>query len=175
MAILGNDSDHASSLGDAAGRKASTKFTLATAQVLQELHAWVDPNGSNNYVIHIYTDSAGEPAARVAYTSSINANTVVPVEISQSGFTESLPAGDYWLGLTIQSATNVVRAGTGSTNRRIISSGSAFPVPADPWGTPTASSSTANPIAVWAVVSSPAVAASSTGLLLPQSVGMGLF
>lgn len=158
MAILGYDADHSGAAGAGAGRKVSSRFTLATNQALNELHAWVNGGAGNNFVIHIYTSTAGEPDALVAYTSPLAA--VGTVEVSQSGFSNLLVAGDYWIGITMQTATGgywVDGVGAPAIPFRRILSGSAYPTPASPWGTPTTSSTT-NPIAVWAVVSTPAAA-----------------
>lgn len=158
MAILGNDSDHSSNIAGATNRKIAWRFTLASAGVLNELHAWVDPRTLGaSFLIHIHADSAGAPGTRLAYTSTfaLAANSGEQ-EISQSGFAVSLAAADYWLGITISSSNGQGRVAASGSTGRAIQDGGTFSPPPDPFGTPTSTSATANPGAVWAVVGAPA-------------------
>jgi PKD repeat protein len=155
MAILGNNVQGGGTFSAAAGRKASTKFTLASAQTLQELHAWVYPGsaggGGNTYTIHIYADSSGSPGARVAYTSSIvQAGGPAVVEISQSGFSTALAAGDYWLGVSFTNAQGDVREDASTGTLKAILGGTTVSPPSDPYGTTDFGPSTGL-LSVWAV------------------------
>lgn len=151
MAILGYSTKGTSTnSGVSTGRCYMSKFTLASAQTLQELHGWFSAGAGSTVRIVIYADSSGLPGARVAYTASL-ALTGVDANLSETGFSVSLPAGDYWIGFYV-----ISQAGggwcwcedTGGTHQGI-PSGVANPPP-DPFGTPTTSGTRKH--SCWAVV-----------------------
>lgn len=152
MAILGNNVKGSSTnSGLNTGRMYASKFTLASAATLNELHGWFGNGGSASTVqIVIYADSAGSPGARVAYTS-LYTLTGSDIEIAQTGFSVALAAGDYWIGFRCESPAgsgNCWTTDTGGTHKGI-TGGTPSPPP-DPFGT-TNTSGTRNH-SVWAVV-----------------------
>jgi hypothetical protein len=153
MAILGNNSmtNTGGGFSGAVGRKVASKFTLATAQTLQELHAFFyTGTGSHVIVLHIYADSSGSPGALVANSSQITVPDIGDfADVSQTGFSVPLAAGDYWLGMTFSSAKGNIAGDLGGTHRAILSGATVFP-PSNPFGTPDNSGT--NKFGCWAVV-----------------------
>ena len=148
MAILGNNVKGPSSAGFAAGRMYVAKYTLASASTMSELHGWFSGSGTTVRIV-IYADSAGSPGALLAYTNALSL-TGADVDLSQTGFSVSLPAGDYWIGW--RSAAS----GTGGANYydaaapyKGKTTGAADP-PDNPFGT-TDTSGTRS-LSCWAVV-----------------------
>jgi len=138
------------------GRMYVTKFTQSTAAVMTELHAWVFPGSGSagTFRLVIYADNgSGFPGARVAYTNVLSTGTSGDIEVSQTGFSVSLAAGDYWLGfnsITVPSSGLAgMYAGAGGIYKGILS-GASNPPP-DPFGTPNTSGSS-RMHTVWAVV-----------------------
>jgi hypothetical protein len=177
MAILGYTTSGAASLGAAVGRKIASKHTLASAQTLTELHAWFNGGAftSNTLVIHIHADSSGSPGARVAYTSGIpfsnGTGGSVTVELSQTGFSVPLAAGDYWLGLTFTSGDGNVRCeSTGATSKAILSGATVSP-PSDPFGTTDYTGT--DKLSVWAVVGAGGGGGGAAGSVLERKAGSG--
>jgi hypothetical protein len=152
--VLGYSSNGSSQGGIADGGMFSSKFTLASAGTLTELHAWVDGGGGAGYnvIIHIYADSAGVPGARKAYTSPLATGGGTGVHLSQTGFSVALAAGNYWLGIGCSgyaSAGGFKHETTGGTHARYLS-GATFNPPPDPWGTSTQNGT--RKYSAWAVV-----------------------
>ena len=156
MAILGYNSKGASAAGFATGAKVSSKFNLAAPATMTELHGWFGGSGTN-VILFIYSDSAGVPNTRLAYTSPL-ALTGVDVDLSQSGFSVALAAGDYWIGWVSQ-GTGTGGAGyrdsSGGTSYSV-TSGATFNPPVDPHEVGAAG---ARKMSCWAVVGAAAGAA----------------
>ena len=151
MAVLGYNTKGATNIGFAAGEKLSSPFVLASPQTLTELHGWFGGSGAN-VILHIYTDTAGSPDARVAYTSPL-ALTGVDVELSQTGFSVALAAGTYWIGFTSDAAGTVgkvFRDATGGSYKGILS-GATFNPPSNPYGT-TNTANASRVLSVWGIV-----------------------
>ena len=159
MAILGNNVKGPASNSFFEGRIYVAKYTLASASTMSELHGWFG-GGTGQPRIVIYADSGGAPGARLAYTNQLPC-TSPDVELSQTGFSVSLPAGSYWIGWHF--------SGSGSGNAYTDTDGEhqgytfgAGSTPPDPFGTPNITGT--NRISCWAVVTaaaSPPVAAFS--------------
>lgn len=99
--ILGNNTaGGASGTASNAGRMYVSKFTLATGGTLTELHGnFFQTTGTPQVQIVLYSDSAGSPNSRLAFTSPITVTNGTPaIEYSQSGFSVSLSSGTYWVG-----------------------------------------------------------------------------
>jgi hypothetical protein len=140
----------------ASGLMYASKYTLASAATMTELHAWTLNNGgaAGTLRVVIYADNgSGSPGARIAYTSVLSTATgAADIEVQEAGFNVALPAADYWigfLGVTGSGTSAAVYAGNGGTYKGI-ASGVPNPPP-DPFGSPTASGST-RAYTVWAVV-----------------------
>ena len=175
MAILGYNTRGAAQTAFATGRRTLCKHTLASAGTLTELHGWFIGSGTN-VILVIYADNAGVPGARVAYTSPLAVtNAGAFFELSQTGFSVSLPAGDYWIGWVSQgvgTSGNGYRETTGGTNY-LNSSGATFNPPSDPHG--GGGSTGATLLSAWAVYTTatpPVAAFSGTPLtgVAPMSV-----
>jgi hypothetical protein len=154
MAILGNNVSGTKNEGGAAGRMLYSKFTLASAASLQELHAWIafGTAGSTIRVV-IYKHLSGSNSVGstlVAYTNPIAVSgSSTPADLSQTGFSVPLPAGDYWIGVRIN-VDAFVRGATGLYEG--INSGASDPPPST---LPTQNASGATTIAAWAVTGAP--------------------
>ena len=153
MAILGYNTKGAGAAALGTGFKNSSKFTLATPQTMTELHGWFG-GGSANVILFIYSDVAGVPTTRLAYTSPL-ALTGVDVDLSQSGFSLSLAAGDYWIGFVSDVAGTGVayRENSGGTSRT--HNAATFNPPATPYESGGAAT---RKWSMWAVVGAPAAA-----------------
>ena|GEM_PF-4534719 len=151
MPILGYNTKGASNIGTSGGRKYVSKFTLASASTLTELHGWFTGTGATIQLV-IYADSGGLPGARLAFTSPLTP-TGADIELSQTGLSVALAAGTYWIGWASQNAGTVSAYYDdpgGPAAHQAQSSGAAYNPPSDPFGTPNASG-TRN-FSCWAVV-----------------------
>jgi hypothetical protein len=150
MAILGYNSKGSTSAGLTTGAWGASKFTLASPATLTELHGWFG-GSATNIILFIYSDVAGTPTNRLAYTSPI-ALTGGDAERSQTGFSVALTAGDYWIGFTSQGAgTGGVywRDATGGTHYAV-TSGATFNPPSNPFA--GGGSGGTRKYSMWAVV-----------------------
>lgn len=149
--VLGYNAQGANARGFAAGRLQVTKWTLASAGTLTELHAWFrGTSGSPQVRIVIYADSSGVPGARLAYTAPFTLpNTGVAAEFSETGLSVSLAAGDYWIGYISAGTVGSAFFDTLSQTARSISTGATFTPPPDPFG---AGTSISDKFSCWAIV-----------------------
>ena len=137
----------------------ASRFTLASAALLTELHGWFDFGtvGTGDTIrIVIYKHVSGtDPtnATLVAYTDLLHTTgSGTPFELSQAGFGVSLAAGDYWIGFWTATGSNSPRArGAASGSAKSILSGVVDPPPAV-YGAPNYTYT--NEISCWAVVTS---------------------
>src|SRR4029077_15440953 len=120
VAILGYDTHGSSAASFGAARMDCTKFTLASAATLTELHGWFNPNGvAPNVRCNIYKDvdalSTPRPnATLVAYTNSTALGTgTSDIHVQQTGFSIALAAGAYWIGFRSDVAGGFARGDTG--------------------------------------------------------------
>src|SRR4051794_15746401 len=163
--VLGYDTMGASASSMAAGRMLASKFTLATAGVLNELHGWFNQGAGETVRLVIYKSDANisgvvgagnvKPGTRVAYTSPLSIGGTTPIHAPESGFNIALPAGDYWIGVRSSGTVGQTRGtnlGVGGFNG--INSGTPDPPP-DPFGNTDTGGS--NTLSVWAVVAAPVV------------------
>lgn len=163
MAILGNNLGSNIADGMATGKMQVSRFTLATASTLTELHGIFDDFGGASAVrIVIYKHASGttpDPGAtRVAYTNSLPIVGSGSIEVSQSGFSVPLAAGDYWIGARSNVSGCAYRgAHTGLDAHSGWDSGAPDPPP-DPFGAPGVSSGAGNQLACWAIVGAAAAA-----------------
>jgi len=171
MAILGNNTAGGSYVsGGSPGRIVVSRFTLAAAGTLNELHGWVAFGTAGNTLrIVIYkadadvfgTVGAGttSPGTRVAYTNPLTiTGSSTDYDLNQTGLSVPLPAGDYFLGIRFNT-DGFVKGSSGTYTG--IGSGSADPPP-DPFGITSTSGS--NSVSVWGVVG--AAAAPTAGNFL---------
>jgi hypothetical protein len=149
VAILGFNTKGPNGTSFAAGMMMTSKWTLATAGTLQELHGWFAGSGTTCRIV-IYANTAGAPSTRVAYTAPLSL-TGVDVELSETGFSVPLAAGVYWIGFRSAAAGSSGQAYmdiSGDTHAGVVS-GAADP-PDNPFPAP-GSSGTRN-YSCWAVV-----------------------
>jgi hypothetical protein len=136
----------------ATGRKFSSKATLASPGVLTELHGWFT-KASNRVVLHVYADNSGVPGALVAYSAPVDISGSGDIQVSVTGLSVNLSAGDYWVGFTAENdGGNVYGASSGGSLRGILG-GATFSPPSDPYGTTNHSDSTR--LSIWGVVDDP--------------------
>lgn len=159
MAILGYDTAGAGAgSGISNGAIELTKFTLASAATMTELHCYAyggtGVSASNDFRLVIYADSSGVPGARVAYSAVLSPPTTGTAsmrDISETGFSVSLPAGDYWLGRhgiqNWDSFCTMAGEDTGAIDKR--GTGKSDPPP-DPFG--SVASTGTQKHSVWAVI-----------------------
>jgi hypothetical protein len=150
--VLGYNTKGSATNGHDIGRMYVSKFTLASALTLNELHGWFGSGSSGDRVrIVLYADSAGSPAARLAYTNQF-ALTGSDIELVQTGFSVALPAADYWLGFQVAvwvSGTSVTYCeATGGTHTGK-TSGAADP-PDNPFGSTNTSGT--RKLSIWAIL-----------------------
>lgn len=177
MAILGNNTDGGASFSASAGRKISSRFNVAAGgQTLQELHALVNPGSGagNTYVIHAYAETSAAPGALVAYTSPIVlSGSGATVEISQTGLSAALSAGNYWLGVTFTTNQGNCRCFNSGGTLLAILGGATVSPPSDPYGAWDFSG--VNILSVWAVtVAAAAPVADFTGTPLTGSAPLSV-
>lgn len=143
-----------------------TKFNLASPLTMTELHGWFKQGASASTVrVVIYADTAGSPAALVAYTSALSLGTgSANVEVSETGFNIALPAADYWIGWTGAPGGGSPGGGWGDAAANVLkgSTVATYP-PQDPF--PAISVNTTYKLSCWAVVD---VAPTST--FVPQII-----
>jgi len=119
----------------------ATKYTLSEDGDVTQVSAFFDydstetSNSGDTGKAVIYADSGGSPGALVGVSSAVS----IPAGDQQVDFplTASLAAGDYWLGIVVDSFNSRVnRAATGYSSIR--KEGLSYASPADPMGTPDA-------------------------------------
>lgn len=153
MSILGYDTQGSGVVTSFdAGRKYGTKFTLTEDGIITELHCWINRTASgNSATLSVYSDTAGSPDAREIFTALISWDGSAPgaFEISETGLSVALLAGDYWLTwASTNAAGGVWGETTGATHAGIIS-GAAVNPPSDPFGAPNTSGTRKH--SIWAV------------------------
>ena len=164
MAILGNNSAAGTSPQTlAGGRMILSKFTLASALTLTELHGWfTGASGGRTIILCIYADSSGAPGARLAYTSALTLTGSTDIELSETGFSVSLAAGSYWIGWRSSTGSGGAALYHSTGNYAMKNCGASDPPP-DPFGTVEFGGAGVE-MACWAVVgvaATPPVAAFS--------------
>lgn len=150
-AVLGyNTKDTSGTSSLTAGRLYVSKFTLASARTMTELHAWMGfgSGGQCRVVIYAADGASGNPGTRLAYTG-LKTVASGDVEIFETGFAVALAAADYWLGVSsVVSSTEFYCANSGGTHVGL-TSGTPDPPP-NPYGSPGTSGTRKH--SVWAIV-----------------------
>lgn len=176
---LGYDVQGASFDSMGSGRMLCSRFTLATAGTLSELHGWFhDGGGASTIRLVIYRHvSGGSPiptATLVTYSNLILISGGASVHLSQAGFNVALAAGDYWIGARSDVAGGLYRGTITGGGNLGIDSGASDPPP-DPFGSGASQSSSTRLLSIWAYVSVPStvvrgISVAPTGAA-PISVG----
>jgi hypothetical protein len=136
------------------GRIYASKFTLSQAGTMIELHGWFSHStfvGGTARVV-IYADSAGSPAARLAYTGSYNVTAIGATEIAEAGFSVALTPADYWIGFISQVTSgnpSCYGDDTGGTHKGL-TLGATYTPPPDPFPSPDTSGTRKH--SCWAVL-----------------------
>jgi hypothetical protein len=164
MAILGFNTKGTTTDAFAAGKMYVSKWNLASAATVSELHGWFGGSGTTVRLV-IYNDAGvgGDPGARLGYTSLLSL-TGSDVELSETGLSISLAAGNYYIGW------KSTAAGTGGVAYREAAagihagllSGAADPPP-NPFGITDTTGS--RRMSCWAVVT-----ASAGATFVPQVI-----
>lgn len=153
--ILGYNVKGGGTSGLPSGRMEVSKFTLATAGTLTELHCWYAGSGSPAAQVRIvvYDDdgSGGLPGTRLGYTNILTLDVSSDRELSETGLSLALAAGDYWLGTVSNSATTSppIYNDTGG-NHQQKSTSVTFTPPQTPFGTPNSSGTRKH--SVWGII-----------------------
>lgn len=136
--ILGRNSLGDTVVGVNPNRLFVTKFTLASAGTITELHGFFRTSGSGNFNIKVvvYADNAGSPigGALIAASSSSLVNNSSYVDYSKTGLSVSIAAGTYWVGSVGDGTGDVsTQTGGGSDHYAIQTTAGNYTSPPNPF------------------------------------------